>query len=108
MEKIHCKNGLRWFQTHADAVRLGKVFFVFNPNKYSYCRENLTQANILIKKALHLWKIHGIHTQKELYAVDNLERQYYNNQRRIFHLEVVGQKQINSLTRAFRKLTISH
>ena len=106
MEKNHSKNGLRWFQTHDDALCVGKVLFVFNPNKYSYNCDNLTLANLLIKKSLDLWKIHGIHTLTELYAVENLQRQYYNNQRRIFHFQRLGQKQINSLTRAFRKLTI--
>lgn len=110
MKNNCCRKGLRWFQSDIDAIDLGKVFFVFNPSKNSsfekYSEETLIITNKLIKFCLELWKIHGINDLNERNAVENLQRQYYNNQKRIYHFQCFYRKQIRELSIAFSKLTI--
>lgn len=99
-----CINGLRWHQSNEDAIRIGKVFYVFNPEIYS--SETLTKSNRLIKTCLSLWSLHGIENEKEARAVENLQRQYYNNQRRIAHYNNMYSKKIEELRKLFAKLSI--
>jgi hypothetical protein len=105
---MNCKKsnpGLRWFQSDFDALNMGRVYFVFNPPVYS--QETLTKANQLIKTCLYLWKTHGIENPEQLRAVEIMERQYFNNQRRIYHFERFYAKKIEDLRKQFEKLSIS-
>ena len=98
------KKGLRWFQSMDDAIQTGKVFYVFNPEIYT--RDTLTCANQLIRACLQLWHFYGISNSKERQAVENLQRQYYNNRRRIYHLERYLNKQMECLRKMFERLKI--
>ena len=96
--------GLRWWQSPDDALILGKVFFVFNPEEYSL--ENLKKANDLIKYCLSLWYLHGISNNIERRALETMERQYTNNQRRIYHFQRYYSCKINRLSKRIEKLSI--
>jgi len=96
--------GLRWWQSPNDAQLLGKVFFVFNPEEYSL--ENLQKANHLIKYCLSLWYQHGISNNIERRALESMERQYTNNQRRIYHFQRYYSGKINRLSMRIEKLSI--
>lgn len=96
--------GLRWWQSINEAESMGKVFFVFNPEVYNL--ENLVKANDLIKYCLSLWYYYGTNDLTECRALENMERQYYNNQRRIVHFQRYYSGKITKLARSIEKLSI--
>jgi hypothetical protein len=97
-------SGLIWWQDTKDADMIKKVFFVFNPQIYNI--ENLKKANDLIGYCLKLWYNHGISTEKERNSVENLERQYVNNNQRIYHFDKFYMRQIFKLTKKIEKLSL--
>jgi len=97
-------SGLIWWQDNKDADMMKKVYFVFNPQIYSI--ENLTKANDLIRYCINLWNKHGIYDEKERYFVENLERQYYNNTRRLYHYNKFLSGKILKLSKKIEKLSL--
>ena len=96
--------GLSWRQSYKDADNIQKVYFIFNPSIYNL--ENLEKANDLIAYSLHLWYKYGVNNEKERYAVENLERQYYNNRRRIKHFQRFYTGEIFKLQKKLEKLSL--
>ena len=96
--------GLRWWHSEDDAIRMGRVYYVFGPEYYSL--ESLQKTNRLIKLCLDLWSIHGLVDEKDRKAVEILQRQYYNNQRRIYHFIHIYDKKIRDLSKQFARLKI--
>lgn len=97
-------HGLRWWQSNSEAESIGKVFFVFNPEIYNL--ENLLKANDLIKYCLSLWYNYGTNDLTERRALENMERQYINNRRRIFHFQRYYTGKISKLANSIEKLSI--
>ena len=97
-------NRLYWWQSNNDADILKKIHFIINPQTYTI--ENLEKTNSLILYTLNLWNIYGMINQKERDNVEKLEKQYYNNKRRIYHLQQFYSAKIIKLTKQLEKLTI--
>ena len=95
---------LSWWQSYKDADNIKKVYFIFNPSIDNL--ENLEKANHLVEYCLHLWYQYGICNEKDRYAVENLERQYYNNKRRIKHFQRFYNREIFKLQKKLEKLSI--
>ena len=104
MNKKPSNPGLRWFQTKEEARNMGRVYYVFNPEHYSV--ETLTQTNALIKYCLGQWALYGIVSDSQRQSVETMERQYYNNQRRIFHYRRFYSKKMNDLCGQFSRLSL--
>jgi hypothetical protein len=96
--------GLRWWQSNIDADNIGKVFYIFNPEVYNI--ENLEKANDLIRYCLNLWYQYDINNEKERNALENLERQYYNNKRRIYHFDRFYKGEILRLGKQIENLSL--
>lgn len=99
-----CHIGLRWWQSDEEAIQMGRVYYVFNPEIYT--EETLKKANQLIDTSLKLWNNYGFHSEKDRRAVEILKKQYYNNQRRIYHFSRLYNKKIDDLQKQFLKLKI--
>jgi hypothetical protein len=96
--------GLYWWQSNNEADIIKKIHFIFNPQIYTI--ENLEKTNSLILYSLNLWNKYGINNHKERNDVEKLERQYYNNKRRIYHLQKFYSAKIIKLTKKLEKLSI--